>query len=149
MLTTACARDGVDARLAQLREWGSESDETGDLDIVWDGCTDAPSRPSSSSGAGRVPRSNEGGLRARLGASAIGGTLPSSQQEVQQQRASGDSGHAPRLGAPGRQAAPMVLNLEDPACSSEEVLELELGRLGLVQLRALHDGLAAVAGLTV
>ena len=35
----------------------------------------------------------------------------------------------------------MVLNLEEPAQSSLEVLELELTRLGLDQLHALRDAL--------
>eukprot|EP00877_Chromochloris_zofingiensis_P012779 jgi/Chrzof1/7755/Cz02g35170.t1 len=40
-----------------------------------------------------------------------------------------------------RQAAPMVLNLEDPMQSTAEVLEMEMEALGLEQLKLLRDAL--------
>ncbi len=43
----------------------------------------------------------------------------------------------------GRQAAPMVLNLEDFVHSTPEVIEMELESLGLEELQAISKALGA------
>lgn len=115
LLATACARDGVAERLQQLALWQGCGDGDGAASI------NLFSRCSSSAGS-------EGGSARPA---AAGGTTP-------------PRAHA-RHARGGRQAAAMVLSLDDPAASSAEVLELELAKLSLEQLHALRDALGGAA----
>jgi hypothetical protein len=146
LLSTACARDGVEERLQQIRRWNSEGGESADLDLL----SHYPSSRASSAGtaAGATTASTTddrvqptgGGAGGSVGsgggctAATVGGCSSGSRGE------NGTSKRGPRHHAQG-QAAPMVLNLECPSLSSDEVIEIELGRLGMEQLRRLRDAL--------
>jgi hypothetical protein len=119
LLTTACARDGVAERLEQMAALSGGGESLLEGEASRDGIDIVSSRAGTA-----PPASAASGCSA---ADALGA--------ARQGR-----------GAQGaRQVAPMVLNLEEPSRSSREVLELELSRLGLAELRALAAALGPAA----
>jgi hypothetical protein len=134
--------DGVEAQLAEIGRRNCEGDgrEEG-VDLF---SRNGPPAACSCGGAAPVGSASVGEacpcgcgriLGGWPGPCCTCGTLPQDEGAVVPAwaRRSGPNG--------ARAPPPMVLNLEEPAQSSLEVLELELTRLGLDQLHALRDAL--------
>lgn len=109
----AAAEDGVEARLAAIREKNSRNDHSAGLDIVTEEETVLEELPCGGQGAANAINVAEG--------------------------LTADDAGAAEMAALGGQAGAMVLNLEDFSLCTPEVLEIELESLDVEQLMQLKQ----------
>jgi hypothetical protein len=127
LAAAATPDDGVDTRLAAIREKNSTFDHSADLDIVEADDNESTLDCSDSPCAVLSPTAGTSVLR------EAGGVTSSDTAAV-------------TAGALGRQAAAMVLNLDDLTQCTPEVLEIELESMDVGQLLSLKHVLFGAAG---